>query len=1657
MRRRLWLSVLLALVWACTLFANHQLTFEERVEAQRAIERVYYNHRIWPEENPGPKPPFESMVSDDDIIHKVETYLTKSSALQQYWSQSITVEQLQGELERMGRETMDPEVLKEIFSALGYHPGLIAECLARPWLVDRLLRRKYAYDNRFQGELRRKVLSIQDQISSDTFETWPDGTFHEFHFKKDKGNHVPSNFKDAQMISSAEFDDLSKPFPEHAGEIRLDETAEAFILRLTLQKENDEIHGAIRVFYKIPFDTWFEEKVRPCINVDNNLSTDTASYTLPAIREFSGEFRPDSWLTEESTPNNRSQHTAVWTGTEMIIWGGYTILNGKNYPLNTGARYNPSVGLSGSWIPMSTYNAPTSRLRHTAVWTGNEMIIWGGLDRDNRTNSGGRYDPVTDTWTETEISGAPDPRYGHTAIWIGSEMVVWGGEVCTDYPGCSTTEKTNTGGRYNPATDTWTATSTIANVPSGRDGHTAIYGNNLMIVWGGFDGSNYLNTGGMYNPGNDSWTPTPLSGVPTARANHTAVWSGQYMYVWGGYGCYDSGCTILSYLNTGGGLRKQAVNYVWSTMTTTNAPWARADHTAVWASSYGKMIIWGGYGGGWSRLGGMYSPDTWVTTSLTDAPGAREGHTAVWTGSYMFLWGGECLENGCYEELVYGDGFIFNPQYDPGLWDSMTELGDEVKENRSRHSSIWTGSEMIVWGGLVPWSSLPVNTGYLYQPSLGLRQNLSTLGAPDARTSPSAVWTGEEMIIFGGRYAESSLGSGNSYDPGSDTWTAIPDSPARGYHSAIWTGSAMVVWGGYDGTGTGEITNSGARYYPGTSSWTTMTTSGAPSARAHHTGVWTGESMIVWGGCGYLSPGIDEDECPGPQLNTGGIYSFNEVDPNDPGSWTATSDTGSPSERYRHSAIWTGDEMIIWGGAQCAGSVPCDDSYNYLNDGYRYDPSPMSPSAWTPITTRAQLSYPRAFHSATWTGSEMIIWGGRDGSGYLNSGEYYDPDADTWRNTSFFNSPSARYHHTALWTGGEMIIAGGTPDGDLGFYFPNSAPTSAPEILNEVDGEPDTIKIGDGDPLELTHLLNGFSPTTWMDDVEGGQKWTCSPDPACPDGQWHIVTNENCTTQSDFTSPYHAWRFGSSFIPGEFCTAGDSIGGPGIYTLISAFPFAVDPNSLIEFRYYLRADNFHSDSARVEACTCTSSIDCSNCSGGGIWITLAMDTSHFSSWMDPAPVQLEDFCVDWKAAQITMPDYLPVGSHVLVRFSYERKGFSDASLGWLLDDVGIGVPGADGSNPCSAQVDSQGNDPQDCIPYHDMWDKATFSWDLDGDDLPDNPDENSPTWSIPEEDLDNYGLNVPGDHDLALRVTDLLGIDDENTITLHVKDGIPPIVDVKVPNGGESWDYSTDNENRTDHFIVWESSDNFLVQQTALYYSTDSGGTWTCIADSMYKNYSDKISPTPIPDNDSNGVEIELMIGDSISISDINVRVMISHPRVSDLSIALYSPMGTRVGLADQSGVSGSGYNMTLFDDEALIVLDEGSSPYTGLFRPEENLSDFDGENSVGTWTLKIVDWVAGEVGFIENWWVNFSDCNNMNLAGSDTLEADSQNFWWTMPTLQEAGTTLPPQIFPSATSQIKVVVNDLSDNETSDTSSSNFYIIQPTTTAIRTLIVWDS
>jgi hypothetical protein len=168
-----------------------------------------------------------------------------------------------------------------------------------------------------------------------------------------------------------------------------------------MKKSKDRLKLATVAWLKKPLRSWLA-KVEAQVPV--TMATVSANYTLPMITSPSGGCTDDTWTptTTTNAPDARSDHTAVWTGSEMIVWGGSA---GPPY-FNTGGRYNPSTD---SWTATSTSSAPAGRLFHTAIWTGSEMIVWGGFN-GSFLDTGGRYNPNNDSWTTTSTTNAPSAR-----------------------------------------------------------------------------------------------------------------------------------------------------------------------------------------------------------------------------------------------------------------------------------------------------------------------------------------------------------------------------------------------------------------------------------------------------------------------------------------------------------------------------------------------------------------------------------------------------------------------------------------------------------------------------------------------------------------------------------------------------------------------------------------------------------------------------------------------------------------------------------------------------------------------------------------------------------------------------------------------------------------------------------------------------------------------------------------------------------------------------------------------------------------------------------------------------------------------------------------------------------------------------------------------
>ena len=353
-----------------------------------------------------------------------------------------------------------------------------------------------------------------------------------------------------------------------------------------------------------------------------------------------------SWtaVSTDGAPPARHSPSAVWTGEEYIVWGGSDD-SVRDHAISGGARYNPKTR---KWRPVSTVGSPPGQIGVAAYWTGLEMLIWGGIN----TNAGGLYDPKHDTWKSTSQKGAPSPRSVFNPVWTGQYLFTWGGYDA------ATMMSVDTGGRYDPRSDSWTPLPTEGN-PGARSCHMMVWTGKYIVIWGGWNGTRGLATGGRYDIHADRWLPMSVTNAPAPRGCYAdyVVWTGKEMLVWGG--------GIMGGLGIGGvmqtGARYDPEADVWRNITTAGAPEGRANHGLLWTGT--RMLVWGGSMHSYRSApglatGGLYDPniDAWepITANGT-APIARTRFAAVRGDMSVFIWGGS--DNNA----LLSDGALLGP------------------------------------------------------------------------------------------------------------------------------------------------------------------------------------------------------------------------------------------------------------------------------------------------------------------------------------------------------------------------------------------------------------------------------------------------------------------------------------------------------------------------------------------------------------------------------------------------------------------------------------------------------------------------------------------------------------------------------------------------------------------------------------------------------------------------------------------------------------------------------------------------------------------------------------------------------------------------------------------------------------------------------------
>lgn len=309
------------------------------------------------------------------------------------------------------------------------------------------------------------------------------------------------------------------------------------------------------------------------------------------------------------------------------------------------------------------------RINATGVWTGSEVILWGGwrwedLGVSGPLADGARYDPAGDNWRM--LSDAPiDPKAEHIAGWTGKEMLVWGGNT-----GGDTAPAVATGAAYNPTTSRW---RTLAQSPvSWAEGAAAVWAGEEWVIAVAPDGANAIEVA-AYDPNLDRWRELPRLPGPFSSENQL-VWTGSELLL----------------VNLADGLFR---------LDPDKGAWIRIATPSVWGS-----VVWTGnrllgvaksnpY---WSLVEWDPSTDLWSDIAMPESALLREPEL-VWTG----------------DRAIFPDaGLAFDPA--TRRWWS---LDPAATFDRSDSVVLWAGDRVVMMGGWHGGPSAPIPFGEAYIPA----------------------------------------------------------------------------------------------------------------------------------------------------------------------------------------------------------------------------------------------------------------------------------------------------------------------------------------------------------------------------------------------------------------------------------------------------------------------------------------------------------------------------------------------------------------------------------------------------------------------------------------------------------------------------------------------------------------------------------------------------------------------------------------------------------------------------------------------------------------------------------------------------------------------------------------------------------------------------
>jgi hypothetical protein len=593
---------------------------------------------------------------------------------------------------------------------------------------------------------------------------------------------------------------------------------------------------------------------------------------------------------------------------------------------------------------------PGMRVGHALAYDSarGRVVLFGGHDGSS-ANVAETWEWDGSSWTRRTPAIRPPARQWHAMAFDSARgrVVLFGGRTDS--------------GTYLGDTWEWDGSSwlqrTLPTSPSPRLGHAMAFDSarGRVVLFGGHAASGI--SADTWEWDGSSWIQRTSFSSPPARARSAMVYdvARGRMVLFGGYSSGDVGRPL--------GLRADTWSWDgtwWEGYGLPTSPPARNAHAMAYDSARGRVVLFGGDGGGSGKLSDTWEwvGSAWIERVSARSPFAREGHAMAYHAGRgrTVLFGGNSrgyLDAGTWE------------------WDGAGWLGGPASPPpRGGHAMAYDASgRVMVFGGFI--DSTTLSDTWQWNGSSWLERALAT--APPARLGHAMAFDSARgrVVLFGGR---TDLGTsfGDTWEWNGNSWlqrASATSPPARSHHGMAYDSARgrVVLFGGVVGSGPLTVILADTWEWDGTT-WHERTLPSSPTPRYDHAmaydsnrrrvvlfGGWTSSGRVVydtceWDGCSWVerstSPrpparqahAMAYDSARGRTVVFGG-YGYDYLDDTwewDGSQWSDTSPTTSPFFRLDHAmayhstrgvVVLFGDPWLLgdtWEYGACAGIELCN-------------------------------------------------------------------------------------------------------------------------------------------------------------------------------------------------------------------------------------------------------------------------------------------------------------------------------------------------------------------------------------------------------------------------------------------------------------------------------------------------------------------------------------------------------------------------------------------------------------------------------------------------------------------------------------------------------------------------------------------------------------